>query len=51
MTDERKTDPHAAAPDEDPLKHLGEEIPDPWDDDEQTDWATRTVVVDDGEPD
>ena len=39
------TDPHAAAPDEDPLDHLGPEIPDPWDDDEQTDWKTQTVVV------
>jgi hypothetical protein len=51
MTDERGTDPHAAAPDEDPMDHLGPEIPDPWDDDEQTDWKTQTVVVDDGEPD
>jgi hypothetical protein len=40
-------DPHAAAPDEDPLEHLGEEIPDPWDDDAQTDWVTQTVEVED----
>lgn len=33
-------DPHAAAPEEDPLDHLGPEIPDPWDDDAQTDWRT-----------
>ena len=24
------TDPHAAAPDEDPERHIGQEIPDPW---------------------
>ena len=33
-------DPHAAAPDEDPLDHLGDVIPDPWDDDAQTDWSS-----------
>lgn len=55
MSDERDetaaVDPHAAAPDEDPMEHLGDEIPDPWDDDGQTDWKTQTVVVDDGTPD
>ena len=38
-------DPHAADPDEDPLEHLGDVIPDPWDDDDQTDWRTATVEV------
>ena len=33
------TDPHEAAPDEDPADHLGEVIPDPWDDEDQPDWA------------
>ena len=40
------TDPHANNPHEDPEEHLGAVIPDPWDDDEQTDWATRTVDLD-----
>jgi hypothetical protein len=39
--------PHDAAPDEDPLDHLGDVIPDPWADDAQTDWATQTVVTED----
>jgi hypothetical protein len=38
-------DPHAAAPEEDPEQHLGPVIPDPWADDEQTDWPTETVQV------
>lgn len=33
-----RTDPHATAPDEDPMEHLGDVIPDPWDDEAQTDW-------------
>lgn len=37
------TDAHAAAPDEDPLEHLGDEIPDPWDDDAQADWGTTSI--------
>ncbi len=43
------TDPHEAAPDEDPLEHVGEVIPDPWDDDAQTDWRTVRVPVLPGE--
>lgn len=39
-------DPHADDPNEDPEQHLGPVTPDPWDDDEQTDWATRTVSLD-----
>jgi hypothetical protein len=38
-------DPHAAAPDEDPLDHLGEVIPDPWEDDAQPDWRNAVVEV------
>jgi hypothetical protein len=37
------TDPHANAPHENPEDHIGEEIPDPWDDPKQKDWATETV--------
>lgn len=39
------TDPHADAPDEDPGEHIGEKIPDPWDDPAQTDWPNETVGV------
>lgn len=39
------TDAHAAAPDEDPENHLGEEVPDPWDDPQQQDWATTERVT------
>lgn len=39
-------DPHQNDPNEDPEKHLGPVIPDPWDDEAQTDWATRTVDLD-----
>lgn len=38
-------DPHARAPEEDPEEHIGEVIPDPWDDPEQTDWPNETVEV------
>lgn len=34
------SNPHESAPDEVPTEHIGEEIPDPWSDPEQTDWAT-----------
>jgi len=37
-------DPHAAAPEEDPEQHLGEVINDPWDDEEQTDWTTASLI-------
>lgn len=50
MVDERithGTDAHANDPDEDPTEHIGEEIPDPWEDPEQRDWAT--VALDLGE--
>jgi hypothetical protein len=36
------TDAHADDPDEDPEEHIGDEIPDPWEDPEQRDWATTT---------
>lgn len=39
------TTAHANDPDENPLDHIGQEIPDPWDDPEQTDWTTRTIDV------
>jgi len=41
MTEQSETviDPHAAAPDENPLEHLGDEIADPWDDPDQSDWG------------
>jgi len=39
-------DPHTAAPDEDPMDHLGPVISDPWDDDGEEDWVTQTVEVD-----
>jgi hypothetical protein len=31
-------DPHADAPEENPEEHIGDEIPDPWEDDSATDW-------------
>jgi hypothetical protein len=37
------TSAHEADPDEDPEDHLGPVIPDPWEDDRQTDWATTTL--------
>lgn len=40
-------DPHAAAPNEEPLNHLGEVIEDPWSDDTQTDWGTAPVPEED----
>lgn len=40
------TDAHVNAPDENPLDHIGDEIPDPWNDPDQTDWATETLVLD-----
>lgn len=39
-------DPHEADPLEDPEKHLGAVLPDPWDDDGQADWANHTVDLD-----
>jgi hypothetical protein len=38
--------PHAAAPDEDPTEHIGPEIPDPWDDPDQADWASTARDLD-----
>lgn len=43
------SDPHAAAPDEDPLDHIGEVITDPWDDPGQTDWADDPVKRDEAD--
>lgn len=37
------TSAHDAALDEDPLDHLGPEIPDPWEDGAQTDWRTPSI--------
>ena len=39
-------DPHAADPHEDPEQHLGEVLPDPWDDPGQKDWETHSVSLD-----
>ncbi len=36
-------DPHENDPEENPLDHLGEELPDPWDDPEQKDWTDHTL--------
>lgn len=41
------TDPHPS-PNEDPEQHIGEKIPDPWEDDDQKDWTTRTLVITEG---
>lgn len=38
--------PHDADPNEDPERHLGPVIPDPWLDPAQTDWETHTVHLD-----
>jgi hypothetical protein len=38
--------PHVNNPDEDPEDHLGEVIPDPWDDPEQPDWVTTALDLD-----
>lgn len=38
------SDPHAVA--EDPEQCMGPAIPDPWEDDDQTDWPTEEVTVD-----
>lgn len=32
---------HAADPTENPMDHIGPEIPDPWDDASQTDWPNN----------
>lgn len=37
------TDAHAEDPNEDPEKHIGPAIADPWEDPEQRDWATETL--------
>lgn len=41
------TDPHAAAPDEDPEQHIGETRPDPWDstDEADADWPNQIIEV------
>jgi hypothetical protein len=44
---EGMADPHANDPNEDPEKHMGEVIADPWDDPEQTDWRTTSLDLDD----
>jgi len=36
---EPMTGPHEKAPGENPEDHVGDEIPDPWDDETQTDWG------------
>lgn len=42
---EAPEDPHAAAPEENPEDHIGEEIPDPWADEDQDDWDNQEVEV------
>jgi hypothetical protein len=37
-------DPHPS-PNEDPENHIGEKIPDPWDDDDQKDWTTFNLMI------
>jgi hypothetical protein len=37
------TDAHAEDPNEDPERHIGPVIADPWDDPEQRDWASETL--------
>ena len=44
------TDAHAADPDEVPEDHIGDEIPDPWADDNQTDWPNAGPIELDGGP-
>ncbi len=34
---------HQEAPDENPMDHVGEPIPDPWDDLDQDDWTTGSA--------
>lgn len=38
-------DPHAAAPEENPEDHIGNEIADPWTDEGQQDWPNEEVEV------
>jgi hypothetical protein len=33
--------------DEDPEKHIGDELPDPWDDESQSDWRSRATKSND----
>lgn len=40
------TNPHPV-PDESPEQHIGPQLPDPWDDPEQTDWPSVEVNIDD----
>jgi len=37
------SDPHPVV--EDPEEHIGEEMPDPWDDPNQTDWPTNSDLA------
>lgn len=37
------TNPHEKP--EDPEDHIGEQIPDPWDDDDQPDWPNYPEVI------
>lgn len=41
------TDPHADAPEENPLEHVGAERPDPWDSNEVEDgfWPNEIIEV------
>jgi hypothetical protein len=41
------TSAHEADPDEDPAEHIGEVIPDPWDDPDQDDWASGRLDLGD----
>jgi hypothetical protein len=63
MTDETQQDPaledrltdgtaaHGDDPEENPEDHIGEEIPDPWEDSSQMDWPNAEPLVElDGGP-
>lgn len=40
---EAENDPHLV--DENPEDHIGDEIFDPWEDDEQTDWPSGSIEL------
>lgn len=47
MAEKKSVDPHPV--DENPLKLVGEVIPDPWSDDKQKDWPNNPDEVNDEE--
>lgn len=48
VTEENPVDPVHPV-NEDPEDHIGRELPDPWDDSEQTDWPNGSVDVPGGD--